>query len=95
MTCLGCFRIEEIREKDNETGLKEGGGIEMSNYSAFHIRDARSLFALRTFMPDNRHSIFNTITSIRNRSEIIFAQRFLVGVERSVVGTHAIQLVVF
>ena len=24
-TCLGCFRIEEIREKGNETGLKEGG----------------------------------------------------------------------
>jgi len=35
--------IEEIREKDNETGLKERGGIEMSIYSAFHIRDARSL----------------------------------------------------
>ena len=33
-TCLGCFRIEEIRDKDNETGLKEGGGIEMSIYSA-------------------------------------------------------------
>ena len=32
---FGCFRIEEIRDKDNETGLKEGGGIEMSNYSAF------------------------------------------------------------
>ena len=29
-TCLGCFTIEEIREKDNETSLKEGGGIEMS-----------------------------------------------------------------
>ena len=42
-TCLGDFRIEEIREKDNETGLKEGEGIEMSIYSAFHIRDARSL----------------------------------------------------
>ena len=42
-TCLGCFRIEEIRDKDNETGLKEGGGREMSIYSAFHIRDARSL----------------------------------------------------
>jgi hypothetical protein len=27
---LGDFRIEEIRDKDNETGLKEGGGIEMS-----------------------------------------------------------------
>ena len=31
------------RDKHNETGLKEGGGIEMSIYSAFHIRDARSL----------------------------------------------------
>ena len=29
-TCLGGFRIEEIRDKDNETGLKERGGIEMS-----------------------------------------------------------------
>ena len=28
----------------NETGLKEGEGIEMSNYSAFHIRDAHALF---------------------------------------------------
>ena len=34
-TCLGCFRKKEIRDKDNGTGLKEGGGIEMSNYSAF------------------------------------------------------------
>ena len=42
-TCLVDFRIEEIREKYNETGLKEEGVIEMSIYSAFHIRDARSL----------------------------------------------------
>ena len=27
---MGCFRIEEIRDKDNEASLKEGGGIEMS-----------------------------------------------------------------
>jgi len=27
---FGCFKIEEIRDKDNETGLKEEGGIEMS-----------------------------------------------------------------
>ena len=40
---FGYFRIEEIRDKDNETDLKERGGIEMSLYSAFHIRDARSL----------------------------------------------------
>ena len=29
-TCLGGFRIEEIRDNNNETGLKEGGGIEIS-----------------------------------------------------------------
>ena len=39
---FGCFRIEGERDKTNETGLKEGGGTEMSIYSAFHIRDARS-----------------------------------------------------
>ena len=33
-----CFRIEEIRDKDNETGLKKGGGIEMSIYSASIMR---------------------------------------------------------
>ena len=42
-TCLGVLDIEEIRDNDNATGLKEGGVIEMSIYSAFHIRDARSL----------------------------------------------------
>ena len=40
---FGCFIIEEIRDKGNEICLKEGGGIKMSIYSAFHIRDARSL----------------------------------------------------
>ena len=29
-TCLGVFRMEDIREKDNKTNLIEGGGIEMS-----------------------------------------------------------------
>jgi len=32
---LGCFRIEEIRGDDNETNLKEGRGIEMSNLQCF------------------------------------------------------------
>ena len=37
---MGCFRMEEIRDKDNETGLKERGGIEMSIYSAsIHYND--------------------------------------------------------
>jgi len=35
-TCLGVLDIEEIRAKNNATVLKEGGGIEMSIYSAFH-----------------------------------------------------------
>ena len=33
------------RKKDNETGLKEEGGIEISTTVLFHIRDARSPFA--------------------------------------------------
>ena len=38
---FGCFRIKEIREKDNEIGLKEGGGIEMST-TVLHSRAAPS-----------------------------------------------------
>jgi len=33
MTYLGVSEREEC-DKINETGLKEGGGVEMSNYSA-------------------------------------------------------------
>ena len=39
---LGCFRIEEIRDNDNETGLKERGGIELSTI-VLPLRDAHSL----------------------------------------------------
>ena len=46
MTCLGVFEIEEIRDKDNETGLKRGRRNRNVNLQCFHIRDARSLFAL-------------------------------------------------
>ena len=34
MTCLGCFKIKGEGSDNNETGLKEGEGIEMSIYSA-------------------------------------------------------------
>ena len=37
---FGCFRIEEIRDKNNETGLEEGGGIKMST-TVLPLRDAR------------------------------------------------------
>ena len=39
---FGCFRIEEIRDKDNETGLKEGRGTEILT-TVLPLRDARSL----------------------------------------------------
>ena len=38
------FEIEKNVTNDNETGWKEGEGIEMSNYSAFHIRECTALF---------------------------------------------------
>ena len=45
-TCLGVLDIEEIREKDNETGLKERGGIKIEtvNYSAFPYTRLHALF---------------------------------------------------
>ena len=39
---FGCFRIDEIRGKDNETGLKEGGGIKILT-TVLHSRAAPSL----------------------------------------------------
>ena len=46
-TCLGVLERGE-RDKDNETGLKEGGGIAMST-TVLPLRDARS-FALYTYL---------------------------------------------
>ena len=46
-TCLGVLERGE-RGDDNETSLKEGGGIEMST-TVLPLRDARSL---RLFLPD-------------------------------------------
>ena len=45
-TCLGVLNRGE-RDKDNETGLKERGVIEMST-TVLHFCDARS-FALNTY----------------------------------------------
>ena len=39
---FGCFWNRGERDKDNETGLKEGGGIKMST-TVLPLRDARSL----------------------------------------------------
>ena len=48
MTCLGILDRGD-REKDNETGLKEGGVIEMSIYSAFPYTRCTLSFALNTY----------------------------------------------
>ena len=45
-TCLGVLDRRE-RDKDNETDLKEGGGIEMST-TVLHSRAAPSLLYLLT-----------------------------------------------
>ena len=44
---FGCFRIKEIREKDNETGLIEKGVIEMST-TVLSIYAMLVLFRLNT-----------------------------------------------
>ena len=49
-TCLGVLERGE-RGKDNETGLIEGGGIEMSIYSA-SIYAMHALFAYCIYLPE-------------------------------------------
>ena len=44
-TCLGVLDRKD-RDKDNETGLKERGGIKMSTTVLSHIRDASLCFAI-------------------------------------------------
>ena len=44
---FGCFRIDEIRAKYNETGVKEGEGIEMST-TVLSIYAMHALFRLNT-----------------------------------------------
>ena len=48
-TCLGILDRGE-RGKDNETGWKEGGGIEMSTTVLPSRDDARSLSLLYTYL---------------------------------------------
>ena len=45
---FGCFIIEEIRDKDNETGLKEGGVIEMSTTVLPYTRCSLLRFSILT-----------------------------------------------
>ena len=49
MTCLGVFRIEEIRDNNNEIDLKEGGGIEMSTLQVLSIYAIASLSLCITY----------------------------------------------
>ena len=67
---MGDFRIEEIRDQDNETGLKEGGGIEMSIYSAFHLRDACSLSLFVFYLPTSRTAASSSFNGF-NVSKIV------------------------
>ena len=56
---FGCFRIEETRDKGNEKGLKEGGGIEMSTTVLSIYAIARSLSL--TNVTTSRTIVFNMV----------------------------------
>ena len=62
-TCLGVFRIEKIRDKDNETGLKEGGRIEISttvlSIYAMHRSLSLELLTLTVFNFSNHSIVIN------------------------------------
>ena len=48
---FGCFKIEEIRDQDNETGLKEEGGIDIENLQVLSIYAMHALpFAFCIFI---------------------------------------------
>ena len=62
---FGCFRIEGERDKANETGLKEGEGIEIKTtvLSIYHIRDASSVyfFVFFTYLDFGGRRCFRTV----------------------------------
>ena len=47
---FGCFRIEEIRDNGNKTGLKEGGGIEMSYKCQLQVLSIYAMHALSSLL---------------------------------------------
>ena len=73
---FGCFSIEEIRGKDNETGLKEGGGIEMST-------TVLSIYAMHRSLPLKYSPcvvvVVGVVASSLNRYTIVIGRRFLHG----------------
>ena len=52
MTCLKCFRIEEIRDKDNETSLKDGKRNVNSNYIHYVMLALFALISLFDLLTD-------------------------------------------
>ena len=56
---FGCFRIEEIRDNDNETSWKEGGVIEMST-TVLSIYAMHALFRFCIYLPAAAHKIMPT-----------------------------------
>ena len=58
---MGVLDIEEIRDKDNATGLNKGRGIEMSIYSAFPYTRCSLSFAF--VLPGKIFKIKNILTN--------------------------------
>ena len=64
---FGCFRIEEIRDKDNETGLKEGGGIEIET-TVLSIYAMHALHSLLIYLPSTNFEPYSGTLSIASSS---------------------------
>ena len=69
---FGCFRIEEIRDKDNETGLKEGGGIEMST-TVLSIYAMHALLSLLNYLPSMSRTVLIQLRICSRRGGFIAA----------------------
>ena len=59
---FGCFKIEEIRGNDNETGLKEEGEIEIENLQVLSIYAMHSLSLSLKILTTIRTDASNRIT---------------------------------
>ena len=84
-TCLGCFKIKEERDKDNATGLKDGGVIEMST-TVLSIYAMHALFRFlyftypQLFEEDENNKFKNGKYSKRKRACIAYMESTVVDI---------------
>ena len=65
----------------------------MGNKQYFITAADTMSFTYHSFLPDERHSILNSIDSIRNLPEIILTKSFLVGIKCAVICSGQLQII--